>query len=93
MVSSRTPVLHTSKLRLVFGPADTLADILRALADALDPLDLVPTALEWSHSEDGHRMRVLCELDPARPDVAFVLGHLLRRRALDARADAAGAAA
>ncbi|HEX5588635.1 MAG TPA: hypothetical protein VFZ17_15110 [Acidimicrobiia bacterium] len=85
--------MRVSRLRLVFGPADTLADVLRALADALDPLDLVPTSIEWWHSTDGHRMRVECELDPARPDVAFVLGHLLRRRHPEPRGDATGAAA
>jgi hypothetical protein len=74
------PVLRLSRLRLVFGPSDSLPPLLRALADALEPVGLVPIQLHCSIAPDGCRLRVTCELDPARPDLARVLAHLLRRR-------------
>ena len=77
-------------LQLVFGPCDAMAPLLRALADALEPVALVPTELRPSIGPDGCRLRVTCDLDPSRPDLARVLAHLLRRQ--DAgRAGALGA--
>jgi hypothetical protein len=91
--SRAAPALRVSKLRLVFGPAATLEELLRALADALDPLDLEPTFVDCTYASDGYRLRVTCEFDPRRPDLGQVLGRLLRRRWSPAGGDAAGAAA
>jgi hypothetical protein len=74
------PELRVSRLRLVFGPADTLEELLRALAAALDPLDIEPTFVDCTHARDGYRLRITCEVDPRRPDLSRVLGCLLRRR-------------
>jgi hypothetical protein len=74
------PPLRVSKVRLVFGPADSVATLLRALADALDPLDVVPREVRCSITDEGCRLLVTCELDPEQPDLARVLGRLLRRR-------------
>src|SRR5215510_5478046 len=77
-----TPV-RVSSVRLVFGPADHVSDLLRALADAFEPLELVPQEVRCSIGRDGCRLRVTCELDPRQPDPAAVLGRLLRRRRTD----------
>lgn len=74
------PELRLSRIRLVFGPSDSVAPLLRAVADALEPVGLVPTELRCSIGPDGCRLRVTCELDPTRADLARVLAHLLRRR-------------
>jgi len=74
------PVVRLSRIQLVFGPTDAVAPLLRALADALEPVALVPSDLRCSWGPDGCRLRVTCEIDPARPDLAHVLAHLLRRR-------------
>ncbi len=74
------PPLHLSRVRLVFGPADSVPALLRALAEALDPLDVVPRELRCSIAADGCRLIVTCDLDPVRPDLARILGRLLRRR-------------
>ena len=42
------PDAQVTKLRLVFGPAATVPELLAAAAAALDPFDLVPTALEYA---------------------------------------------
>jgi len=73
-------VFRLSRLQLVFGPCDAMAPLLRALADVLEPIALVPTQLHPSIRPDGCRLRVTCELDPSRPDLARVLAQLLRRR-------------
>ena len=74
------PALRLSRIQLVFGPTDTVTPLLRALADALEPVGLVPSDLRCSLGPAGCRLRVTCEIDPARPDLAHVLAHLLRRR-------------
>ena len=74
------PPLRVSKVRLVFGPADSVSELLRALAEALDPLDVVPHELRCSISAEGCRLLVTCDLDPEQPDLARILGRLLRRR-------------
>lgn len=74
------PELRVSKLRLVFGPTETLAELLEVLSDALDPLDVTPVFVDCGYASDGYRLRVTCELDPSRPDLNRVLGRLLRRR-------------
>jgi hypothetical protein len=74
------PVLRLSRIRLVFGPSESVAPVLRAVADALEPVGLEPTELRCSIGADGCRLRVTCDIDPSRPDLARVLGHLLRRR-------------
>ena len=76
----RAPLLRLSRIRLVFGPDGSVAALLRAAADALEPVGLEPTELRCSIGADGCRLRVTCEIDPNRPDLARVLGHLLRRR-------------
>jgi hypothetical protein len=79
----RAPLLRLSRVRLVFGPSDSVAALLRAVADALEPVALVPGELRCAIGPDGCRIRVTCEIDPGRPDLARVLGHLLRRRAVE----------
>jgi hypothetical protein len=74
------PLLRLSRIRLVFGPNASVAPLLRAVADALEPVGLEPSELRCSIGPDGCRLRVTCEIDPSRPDLARVLAHLLRRR-------------
>ncbi len=72
-----TPEAHVTKMRLVFGPASTVPELLAAAAAALDPFDLVPTALEYAATHDGYRLRVSFELDTRHTDVSGVLARLL----------------
>lgn len=74
------PLLHVSRVRLVFGPGESVSELLRALAEALDPLAVVPSELRCTIGPDGCRLVVTCDLDPAQPQLARVLGRLLRRR-------------
>ncbi|MFI5047578.1 MAG: hypothetical protein ACHQIG_10990 [Acidimicrobiia bacterium] len=86
------PLFRLSRVRLVFGPCDSVPPLLRALADALEPVALVPSEVRCSISHDGCRLRVTCDLDPARPDLARVLVQLLRRRGADRPAELARSA-
>jgi hypothetical protein len=83
------PTVRVSRLRLVFGPAATPAEVFHAFAEALDPLDIAPRHFECSHDADGYRLRVTCELDPSRPDLGHVLARLLRRRSREPGLDRA----
>jgi hypothetical protein len=53
---------------------------LAAAAAALDPFELVPTALEYANTHDGYRLRVSFEVDPGHTDINRVLARLLPRR-------------
>ena len=76
----RAPAAQVTKLRLVFGPASNVPELLAAAADALDPFDLVPSALEYATDNDGYRLRVSFELDPRHTDIGGVLARLLPHR-------------
>jgi hypothetical protein len=69
-----------SSLRLVFGPAPSVPALLRALAEAIEPVDVVPSEVVCTRAADGYRLRVTCSLATDRPDLAAVLAHLVRAR-------------
>ena len=78
-----------SSLRLVFGPAPSVSVLLRALAEAIEPVGVVPSEVVCTRSGDGYRLRVTCDLLVDRPDFSVTLAHLVRaRRRVDAGRDA-----
>jgi hypothetical protein len=75
----RVPDAQVTKLRLVFGPASNVPELLAAAAEALDPFDVVPSCLEYATDDDGFRLRVSFELDPCHTDIGRVLARILPR--------------
>jgi hypothetical protein len=78
MVSGDT-IWKVSQIRLEFGPARTIGDLLAALSEVMNFSRVVPYDLEFFEAPEGTYMYTQCELPHPDAGVYDALGPLVTR--------------